>query len=142
MNQGKKILMGTLALAFLLGAAPLFAQADGHWAGTGTGHTHPPIPIPLYIEAWKYWEGEVEGEEFAGEWRDDFEHGYFEGTLTFSSVTEAHCEGEWYWISANGEAYLMGPFKMTFYIDGNDCKGQWEVYHDEDVGTMKGRKID
>lgn len=138
----RKFLFAALAATLIMGATPLFAEADGIWTGTGTGHTHPPIPIPLYIEAWKYWKGEVQGDKFTGEWRDDFEHGFFKGVLIFATPEETHCTGEWYWIAANGEAYLMGPFKMTFYLEGNDCKGQWKVYHDDDIGTMKGKKAD
>lgn len=141
MLNARRIILTALALSILPGAAPVMAQVDGLWAGRGTGHTHPPIPIPLYIEAWKYWEGVIEGERFAGEWCDDFEHGYFEGTITYSSPVVAECRGEWYWVAANGQPYLMGPFIMVFLAEEERCEGKWEVYHDDDVGGMEGRKI-
>ncbi|MBN2379646.1 hypothetical protein JXM67_07590 [candidate division WOR-3 bacterium] len=156
MRINRKLVLGVLAAALLLGATPAFAQLLGTWEGTGTGNCYPHSGMVIY--PWSVWKGEVyvsEDEDitiFEGEWYDELgNHGTFKGkVLPIGTPNERFCRGKWTWYDPTVntvEPVYGGDFEMTFYLAETDppyCKGIWKTHwlSTSARGAMKGKKVD
>ena len=146
MSNSKKLLITALAVIFLVGAGPVFAQFGGFWAGTGTGCCHPESTT-ITIYPWQRWGGFVEYDErFHGEWEDSLGHqGTFEGRVVQIDSIYAVFEGTWEWTFFTPPVYppiippVIGEFHMDFDRLTYTCRGEW-FYH-EDYGTMQGQRL-
>ncbi|TKJ43653.1 hypothetical protein CEE36_02925 [candidate division TA06 bacterium B3_TA06] len=149
MSNSKKLMLTALAVIFLIGATPLFAELDGIWEGYGEGSCETPAGIIIY--PWQTWNGSLESWLFTGHWQDlDGSSGGFQGAVISlaKSVeppyhTVAHCEGTWTWMDPSGlEPLEMGPFNMEFNLDIDTCWGNWYSYSSPGIGgTMWGWRI-
>lgn len=148
-----KIVLVALAVIFLAGATPAFAQLLGTWEGTGRGNCYPHPGVVIY--PWSVWEGEVyispdqEAPIFEGEWYDEPGNcGTFKGNVLPTGTEDQRvCFGEWTWYdptSDSSEPVYGGDFRMTFYLEEGSCSGTWTTIwiSSSDRGTMRGRKVD
>ncbi|TKJ43650.1 hypothetical protein CEE36_02910 [candidate division TA06 bacterium B3_TA06] len=140
MSNSKKLMLTALAVIFLIGATPLFADLDGIWEGYGEGSCETPAGTIIY--PWQTWNGTVdEYGYFSGEWEDsDGNQGTFEGCM--ASLNPPVCPGVWTWRDDSSlEPIEMGLFQMVFYEVQGTCNGEWWPYSGAQGGTMWGWSI-
>lgn len=144
----RRIILATMAVAFLIAATPAMAQLGGTWAGEGEGACSPPVgTIDFPIYAWQTWKGDIPDseDEFYGEWYDeDGNYGNFKARMTFSTPEEVACFGKWTWFDTSvrpPREYLMGTFWMRFHKEALTCFGEWESEYSGESGTMTGEKV-
>jgi hypothetical protein len=148
MRNPKKILVALVVLLALGATMPVFAELNGHWAGTGRGVCYPPFPTPTPhpIYAWQHWSGRVEdSRDFYGRWEDEEgNYGKFKGEIILMSPTTAYCRGEWTWFNTFVDPpreIVMGKFDMSFNYVEEVCEGRWWTPDGAVPGSMRGERI-
>lgn len=145
MPNFKKITLTALAVIFVAGAAPAFAQVAGTWAGEGEGSCSPPSGIVIY--PWQNWKGEIPDSEkkFTGEWWDeDGNQGSFFGELApYATPETVIFQGIWTLDDPSGFSCIGGKFTMNFYFNEDECEGTWNSGWPSGLPcTMWGEKVD